>query len=640
MEKLETNVKINDQFWKRYMDVVRNEVIPYQWEALNDRVPDAEPSHAIENFRIAAGESDGEFYGMVFQDSDVAKWLEAVAYLLETNRDPELERIADEVIELLGRAQQSDGYLNTYYTVKEPGKRWTNLRDNHELYCAGHLIEAAVAYFKATGKRRFLDIMCKYADYIDTVFGKGEHQIPGYDGHQEIELALLKLYEVTGNEKYLKLSQYFIDERGKQPHYFDTEKKARGETQPFWFNNDYRYHQAHVPIREQKQAVGHAVRALYMYTAMADLAAKTGDESLKEVCQTLWENVTKRQMYITGGVGSSVFGESFTFDFDLPNDTVYAETCASIALVFWARRMLELEMDGKYADVMERALYNGTISGMDLDGKKFFYVNPLEVWPKACERHDKRHVKPVRQKWFSCACCPPNLARLIASIGHYIYSQKPNTLFVHLYVGSEIHTEIDGRMVEVSQTTNYPWDGAVQLTISPESDCEFTLGLRVPGWCRRVELKINGEKVDMVPLVEKGYAYIKRIWRKGDQVELFFPMPIERIKAHPQVRANVGKVALQRGPIVYCLEEIDNGSNLPNIFLPRDVELQAYFDPELLGGVVVITGSAERVDESAWDGELYKPVEAPTYAVTFKAIPYYAWCNRESGEMIVWMNEK
>ncbi|AGE22473.1 MULTISPECIES: glycoside hydrolase family 127 protein [Geobacillus] len=634
------NIKITEGFWSRYVDVVRKEVVPYQWEALNDLIPSAEPSHAIENFRIAAGESDGEFYGMVFQDSDVGKWLEAVAYLLEEKRDPELEALADDVIELLSRAQQPDGYLNTYYTVKEPGKRWTNLRDNHELYCAGHLIEAAVAYFRATGKRRFLDIMCKYADYIGTVFGRGEGQIPGYDGHQEIELALLKLYEVTGNESYLKLSQYFIDQRGQQPHYFDWEKKARGETKPFWFHDDYRYHQAHIPVREQKQAVGHAVRALYMYTAMAGLAAKTGDESLKQACQTLWENVTKRQMYITGGVGSSAFGESFTFDFDLPNDTAYAETCASIALVFWARRMLELETDGKYADVMERALYNGTISGMDLDGKKFFYVNPLEVWPKACERHDKRHVKPVRQKWFSCACCPPNLARLIASIGHYIYSQTSDALFVHLYVGSDIRTELGGRSVEIVQETNYPWDGTVRLTVLPESAGEFTIGLRIPGWCRGATLTINGEKVDMVPLIQKGYAYIKRIWKKGDQVELVFPMPVERIKAHPQVRANAGKVALQRGPIVYCLEEVDNGPNLANLFLPRDAHLEAHFEPDLLEGVVVITGTAERMDESAWNDELYRPIDPQTYQVPFRAIPYYAWCNRGEGEMTVWVNEK
>ncbi|WP_017434278.1 glycoside hydrolase family 127 protein [Saccharococcus caldoxylosilyticus] len=634
------NVKVNDKFWRKYMDVVKNEVIPYQWKALNDQIPDAEPSHAIENFRIAAGESEGEFYGMVFQDSDVAKWLEAVAYSLENDPDAELEKTADEVIELLGRAQQPDGYLNTYYTVKEPGKRWTNLRDNHELYCAGHLIEAAVAYFKATGKKRFLDIMCKYADYIDTVFGKGENQIPGYPGHQEIELALLKLYDVTGNERYLNLSKYFINERGRQPHYFDIEKKARGETKPFWFNDDYSYHQAHIPVRKQTKAVGHAVRALYMYTAMADLAAKTGDESLKETCKTLWENVTKRQMYITGGVGSSAFGESFSFDFDLPNDTAYAETCASIALVFWANRMLNLEMDGKYADVMERALYNGTISGMDLDGKKFFYVNPLEVWPKACTRHDKRHVKPVRQKWFSCACCPPNLARLIASIGHYIYSQKQNELFVHLYVGSEMNVEINGQIVGVSQKTDYPWDGTISFTISPESDCEFTLGLRIPGWCRGAQLKVNGEVADIIPLITKGYAYIKRIWQKDDQVELFLPMPIERIKANPNVRTNVGKVALQRGPIVYCLEEVDNEPNLPNIFLPRNAELCASFEPDLLGGVTIITGKAERIDESIWDNELYKPVDVQTRTVSLKAVPYYAWCNRKSGEMLVWINEK
>ncbi|KZM53191.1 hypothetical protein A3Q36_01155 [Geobacillus stearothermophilus] len=640
MEKGTIRANVNDRFWKRYIDIVRNEVVPYQWEALNDRIPDAEPSHAIKNFRIAAGESDGEFYGMVFQDSDVAKWLEAVAYLLEEKRDSELEALADDVIELLGRAQQPDGYLNTYYTVKEPGKRWTNLRDNHELYCAGHLIEAAVAYFQATGKRRFLDIMCKYADYIGTVFGRGEGQIPGYDGHQEIELALLKLYEATGNENYLKLSQYFIDQRGQQPHYFDQEKEARGETGAFWYDGGYRYHQAHIPVREQKQAVGHAVRVLYMYTAMAGLAAKTGDESLKQACQTLWENVTKRQMYITGGVGSSAFGESFTFDFDLPNDTVYAETCAAIALVFWARRMLELEMDGKYVDVMERALYNGTISGMDLDGKRFFYVNPLEVWPKACERHDKRHVKPVRQKWFSCACCPPNLARLIASIGHYIYSQTSDALFVHLYVGSNIQTEIGGRSVEIVQETNYPWDGTVRLTISPESAQEFTLGLRIPGWCRGAEVTINGENVDIAPLTKKGYAYIRRVWRQGDEMVLHFSMPVERIKAHPQVRANAGKVALQRGPIVYCLEEVDNGPNLANLFLPRDAQLEAHFEPDLLEGVVVITGTAERMDESAWNDELYRPIEPRTYQVPFRAIPYYAWCNRGEGEMTVWVNEK
>lgn len=348
VEEIATNkVKINDRFWGRYLEVVRNHVIPYQWDALNDRLPDTSPSHAIENFRIAVGESSGEYYGMVFQDSDIAKWLEAVAYSLENEPNEELEKTADEVIALLGRAQDENGYLNTYYTVKEPNNRWTNIRDNHELYCAGHLIEAAVAYYQATGKKQFLDIMCKYADHIDSVFGPEEDKLKGYPGHQEIELALVKLYDVTGQEKYLNLSKYFIDERGKQPHYFDIEKEKRKETKPFWFNDDYAYHQAHKPVREQKEAVGHAVRATYMYTAMTDLALKTKDESLKKACEELWNNVTQKQMYVTAGIGSMEFGESFSFNYDLPNDLSYTETCASIALVFWANRMLQLEANNK-----------------------------------------------------------------------------------------------------------------------------------------------------------------------------------------------------------------------------------------------------------------------------------------------------
>ncbi|MGO5012457.1 glycoside hydrolase family 127 protein [Niallia sp. Sow4_A1] len=643
MEEIATNkVKINDRFWGRYLEVVRNHVIPYQWDALNDRLPDTSPSHAIENFRIAAGESSGEYYGMVFQDSDIAKWLEAVAYSLENEPNEELEKTADEVIALLGRAQDENGYLNTYYTVKEPNNRWTNIRDNHELYCAGHLIEAAVAYFQATGKRQFLDIMCKYADHIDSVFGPEEDKLKGYPGHQEIELALVKLYDVTGQEKYLNLSKYFIDERGKQPHYFDIEKEKRKETKPFWFNDDYAYHQAHKPVREQKEAVGHAVRATYMYTAMTDLALKTKDESLKKACEELWNNVTQKQMYVTAGIGSMEFGESFSFNYDLPNDLSYTETCASIALVFWANRMLQLEVNNKYADVMELALYNGTISGMDLDGKKFFYVNPLEVLPEASDkRKDKKHVKSVRQKWFGCACCPPNLARLIASIGHYIYSQKEKELFVHLYMGSETTIQIANNQVKLVQQTNYPWDGNVSMIVSPEKEETFTMALRIPGWAKGTVVKLNGEIVDHFPLMKNGYVYIDRRWKENDHIELSLPMVAERIQSNPQVRHNVGKVAIQRGPVVYCLEQVDNGENLHGIILPRDAELKAEYDPELLEGVVSITtGEAERLDQSNWNSELYRPVEDSTTKVQLKAIPYYAWCNREPGEMIVWVNEK
>lgn len=642
VEEIATNkVKINDRFWGRYLEVVRNHVIPYQWDALNDRLPDTSPSHAIENFRIAAGESSGEYYGMVFQDSDIAKWLEAVAYSLENEPNEELEKTADEVIALLGRAQDENGYLNTYYTVKEPNNRWTNIRDNHELYCAGHLIEAAVAYYQATGKKQFLDIMCKYADHIDSVFGPEEDKLKGYPGHQEIELALVKLYDVTGQEKYLNLSKYFIDERGKQPHYFDIEKEKRKETKPFWFNDDYAYHQAHKPVREQKEAVGHAVRATYMYTAMTDLALKTKDESLKKACEELWNNVTQKQMYVTAGIGSMEFGESFSFNYDLPNDLSYTETCASIALVFWANRMLQLEANNKYADVMELALYNGTISGMDLDGKKFFYVNPLEVLPEASDkRKDKKHVKSVRQKWFGCACCPPNLARLIASIGHYIYSQKEKELFVHLYMGSETTIQIANNPVKLVQQTNYPWDGNVSMIVSPEKEETFTMALRIPGWAKGTVVKLNGEIVDHFPLMKNGYVYINRRWKENDHIELSFPMVAERIQSNPKVRHNVGKVAIQRGPVVYCLEQVDNGENLHGIILPRDAELKAEYDPELLEGVVSITGEAERLDQSNWNSELYRPVEDSTTKVQLKAIPYYAWCNREPGEMIVWVNEK
>ncbi|MFS0638145.1 beta-L-arabinofuranosidase domain-containing protein [Mesobacillus foraminis] len=637
------NIQITDPFWRKRMKVIRDEVIPYQWEALNDRIPDAPASHAIENFKIAAGEASGEFFGFVFQDSDVAKWLEAVAYSLDSDPNPELENTADQVIELIERAQQENGYLNTYFTIKEPEGKWSNLRDRHEMYCAGHMIEAAVAYSQVTGKRKLLDVMCRFADHIDSVFGKEESKIPGYDGHQEIELSLVKLYRETGNERYLKLSKYFIDERGQLPHFFDEEKKRRSDEKPFWWNDeygDYSYHQAHLPVREQKEAIGHAVRAMYMYTAMADLAKETGDETLKQACETLWENVTQKQMYITGGVGSQDFGEAFSFDYDLPNDTCYTETCASIGLVFWANRMLGIEKNGKYADVMERALYNGTISGMDLDGKKFFYVNPLEVWPKATEkRKDKEHVKPVRQKWYSCACCPPNLARLIASIGHYIYSVDQNEVFVHLYMGNKTELEMDGQKVQVMQETSYPWDGHVKITLSPEKATEFTMAVRIPGWCQGATLKVNGKIMELTHLIKNGYAYITRLWEKGDAIELLLPMPVERIRANPNIRGNAGKVALQKGPVVYCLEEVDNGANLSSIYLPKESELEETYDEKLLDGICVITARAEKVDEALWNGELYKPIEPKAKPITMKAIPYYAWCNRQPGEMIVWISE-
>ena len=635
------NIRIHDGLWKKYVDLVRNTVIPYQWEALNDRIPDAEPSYAIRNFRIAAGEEKGEFGGFVFQDSDPAKWLEAVGYSLAVHPDPELEEAADSLIDLIGRSQQPDGYLNTYFTIKEPDKRWTNLTDCHELYCAGHLMEAAVAYYNGTGKRAFLEMMCRYADYIDTVFGPEHGKMKGYCGHEEVELALIKLYKATGNEKYLKLAGYFIDERGKEPNYFVQEWETRGKTS-FWNKGaapkpDLEYFQAHKPVREQTDAVGHSVRAVYLYTAMADLAAETGDEKLLTACKNLWGSIVQKRMYITGGIGSSYFKEAFTFDYDLPNDTVYQETCASIGLIFFAHRMLKLEPDSSYADVMERALFNSVISGMGQDGRSFFYVNPLEVLPEASEKDPgKRHIKPVRQKWYGCACCPPNVSRLLASLGSYIYTVNDNTVYTHLYISGEAELDIAGGKVSIVQQTDYPWSGDLKLKLSKAPGSAFSIGLRIPGWCRKHVLKVNGEAVDTTDVVNAGYALINRYWKAGDVIECSFDMPVELIEANPQVRQDSGKVAIQRGPLVFCLEEADNGKNLASIKLDSTSGFEASFDPDFLGGAVVITGNAVRTDDSGWEQLLYRPLVRSERSLKFRAIPYYLWANRGLGEMQIW----
>ncbi|PLS01128.1 glycoside hydrolase family 127 protein [Neobacillus cucumis] len=638
------HVLVEDHFWKKYKQIVANEVIPYQWKALNDELPNTEPSHAIENFRIAAGESNGEFYGTVFQDSDVAKWLETVAYSLRDNPNPELEKKADEVISLLGRSQAADGYLNTYYLLKEPNNRWTNLRDNHELYCAGHFIEAAVAYNETTGKNEFLSIMEKYVHLIDQVFGTEEGKIKGYPGHEEIELALVKLFDVTQNEKYLRLAQYFINQRGQEPIYFreEAEKRKKIDTASTWndekninFGLGFEYQQAHQPVREQKEAVGHAVRAVYLYIAMADLAAKTGDSSLKETCEILWDDVVKNKMYITAGIGSAVNGEAFTCNHDLPNDSMYCETCASVGLAFWANRMLRLDANRKYADVLERAIYNGTLSGMDLDGKRFFYVNPLEVNPFQHVRKDQQHVKVERQKWFFCACCPPNLARMIASVEDNIYTQTDDTLYTHLYVAGKVETTLSGKKIEITQSHQYPWDGDIALTVNTGEPAHFNLALRIPGWCQNAVVKVNGQLISLDRL-EKGYLIIERVWQQGDSVSLHLDMQVKRMRSHPLVSMNQGQSALQRGPIVYCIEEVDNGANLAGLRLPKESEITSQFKEDVLNGVVILTADGYRVAPS---NELYSSEQMELVPQKITAVPYYAWCNRGTGEMRVWIYE-
>ncbi len=616
-----TQVKIEDQFWSPKMKVNREQTIPFEYQQCKE-------TGRIDAFKLdwkPGMEPKPHF----FWDSDVAKWIEAVSYTLATNHDPELDGLLDKVIKLIASAQQPDGYLNVYFTAVEPEKRWKDLRDAHELYCAGHMIEAGVAHFQATKKRTLLDVVCRYADYIDTVFGPEEEKLKGYPGHQEIELALVKLYRATNLEKYLKLSQYFIDERGKQPHYFDLEKK---ESPGFFdaFMNTHKnineYNQSHIPVREQREVVGHAVRALYMYCAMADLAGETGDETLLEACERLWENLHNKNMYITGGIGSTRNNEGFTFDYDLPNESAYAETCASVAVVFWNHRLLQVDCDSKYADAMERALYNGVLSGISLDGKKFFYANPLA---SLGDTH--------RKDWFGCACCPPNIARLLASIGEYIYSQSEHDIIAHLYVNSHVKVKINETLVKLKQTTNYPWDGDIKLTIEVAHPITFGLKLRIPEWCAKPELYVNGEEIKIQ--LDKGYVRVEKQWNSADIVELKLPMEIERIYANPKVRQNINHVAIQRGPIVYCLESTDNTEMLTNIVLPRK-ELESTFDKNLLGGIVKITGDAYLLTNNDLKDRLYtnsKPDFAP-YRIT--AVPYYAWDNREPGQMIVWIPEQ
>lgn len=644
------DVKIHDRFWSEYLRLVREEVLPYQWEALNDRIEGAEPSGSIRNYRIAAGLETGEYHGYVFQDTDLTKWIEAAAYRLEAFPDDKLIQIVDEMVELIEKAQQPDGYLNTYFTIKEPQNRWMNERDKHELYCAGHMIEAAVAYYEATGKEKLLHIACRFADYLDQVFGLKDDKRHGYPGHQVVEMALLRLYHATGQQRYLALSKYFIDERGQQPHYFDLERTERikhlgkkaVEEEPYnrLMKENYEYNQAHLPVREQKKATGHAVRAVYMYTAMAELADLTGDRELLDAVCALWKNTVEKQMYITGALGSDEFGEAFSFDYDLPNDRTYAETCASVGLVFWAQRMLQTQPLGEYADVMEKALYNGTISGMSLDGKRFFYVNPLEVVPEVCaRRHDTMHVESVRQKWFGCSCCPPNLARMIASIGRYIYTVSEEKIYVNQFVGSEANLKIKNQNLKLVQKGNYPWEEELSIELHEVNDCCFSLAIRIPGWCAGAKLWVNGEEQQLQSILRGGYAELSRCWKAGDAVTLRLPMPIRRMRSNPLIRSNAGKVALQRGPIVYCFEETDNGENLQDLCLIKNSKLEACFEPELLGGVTTITGKALRSRSSSWSDKLYADVEPDYEEVSIKAVPYYAWENRTPGEMLVWIRE-
>lgn len=647
-----SDVTFTGGLFKRIYDNTRDNVIPYMWDILNDApgieaapmfvgLEETYPSHCIANFKVAAGEEDGHFYGMPFQDTDLAKWLEAVAYFLARNKNETLQAQADWAIDLIAKAQEADGYLDTFFTLTAPDKKFTNLAECHELYCAGHMMEAAVAYYKATGKRKLVDVMLRMAHLIDSKLGREAGKLPGYPGHEEIELALVKMYEVTGEEFLLNLAKYFIDERGQSPRYFEVELARNGGkaffdalTRGGMHAYGPAYFQTHLPIRKQKEFLGHAVRCMYMACGIVDVARETGDQTLLAAAKTLFENMRLRKMYVTGGIGSAVAGERFTAEYDLPNDSIYAETCASIGLVFFMRRMLQLEQDSKYADIMERALYNTCLASTSLDGKNYFYVNPLEVTPDIIHGNPGlSHVRPVRPQWFGCACCPPNLARMIAALGENIYCTTDDTVYLHLYIANETRLHVAGQDVRIAVETDYP--NVLTAKVMPSAG-KYAVALRIPDWSRdHFTLQVNGKDADYT--MANGYAVIDTTWTDGDVISIAFHDVVMRVYANSNVKFDVGKVAIQYGPIVYCLEEADNGKNLPSLYLPRDAEFTKTWKPEKLGGIMEITAEGSRIPAS---DALYTYSPLPAQPATLTFIPYYVWANRGENEMTVWVHEK
>jgi uncharacterized protein len=625
-----THVELTGAFWKERLDTVLARTIPSQYAQL-------EAHNMIESLEVrqpppplTIQRNKGGFTTQIFWDSDIGKWIEAASYALSHRRDEEIEGRIEHIVDLLEKAQLEDGYLNCWYIGREIENRWTNLRDNHELYNAGHLLEGAIAYFQATGRRRFLDVMERYMDHIARTFGPGEGQKRGYPGHQEIELALIRLFHLTGEKRRLELATYFINERGRQPHYFDEEARARGERPEDFGQGTYEYNQSHKPVREQDKVVGHAVRAMYMYSAMADLAAELDDAELKRACEVLWQDAIGKRMYVTAGFGPSARNEGFTADYDLPNDTAYAETCATVAMIFWAQRMLNLDLDGDYADTLELGLYNGALSGLSHGGQHYFYENKLES--------DGSHN---RWAWHHCPCCTMNVSRLIASVGGYFYSTSEDAIAVNLYGGTRTEVTVGGTKVRLEEASNYPWSGDIQIRIDPERAATFSLKLRIPGWAEGARASINGEAIDVRSGTRKGYLEIRRAWGAGDRVELTLPMAVQRIYAHPAVRVDVGKVTLRRGPLTYCLEQADNpDAPVGRLLLGRDREITAEARSNMLGGITVLTAAGEALSDADWGGALYRPAPPVSEPAMLTAVPYYAWNNREPGQMTVWINER
>jgi len=614
-----TAVRLTDAFWAPRLETNRTVTIPFALEQ-------SESTGRIKNFEIAGGAAQGSFCSSYpFDDSDVYKVIEGAAYSLMLQPDPRLEKRIDEIIGKIAAAQEKDGYLYTARTIDPANppvdwvgkERWSNLYMSHELYNLGHLYEAAVAYNKATGKKNLLAVALKSADLIESVFGPGKKH--GTSGHQEVEIGLVKLYRLTGKKKYLNLAKYFLDERGNSK-----DRKLYGE-----------YSQDHKPVIEQSEAVGHAVRAMYMYSGMADVAALTGDEAYIQALDKIWDDVAHKKMYITGGIGAAGGIEGFGPAYDLPNASAYCETCASIGYVLWNWRMFLLKGESRYVDILERTLYNGFLSGVGMSGDLFFYPNPLESF-------GQYHRSP----WFNCACCPSNIVRFVPEIPGFVYAKQNDSLFVNLFVGSESSLTLGAQNLRIEQQTRYPWDGTVKIVVHPQSAAEFGLNIRIPGWVAghpvpgdlyqyienpddTVTIYVNGEAV--TPEIVQGYARLRRAWMDGDTVEVNFPLSVRRVTANAAVRDDAGRVALERGPIVYCAEWADNGGQVTHLVLPDEFPLASERRDDLLKGVTVIKGEATALMAGPRVGEVDRKKQE------FIAVPYYAWAHRGEGEMTVWL---
>ena len=623
-----TAVTIDDSFWSPRITTNRNVTIPYDFQK-------CEETGRVSNFTKAAGWMDGDHIGIFYNDSDVFKIIEGAAFSLNLYPDVILDLYLDKVIEQIAGAQEDDGYLYTVRTIAERNgtpqrltadreglTRWSCTRIGHELYNLGHLYEAAVAHFRSTGKRNLLDIAIKSADLVDQEFGPGKRtDVPG---HQEIELGLVKLYQVTGEQRYLNLAKFFLDERGHEHG-----RKL------YVAHDSAGYMQDHLPVIEQKEAVGHAVRAVYMYAGMADVATLTNTASYIDAIDTIWQNIVSRKLYIHGGIGARHHGESFGDDYELPNLTAYAETCASIANAMWNYRMFLLHGDSRYFDVLERTIYNGFLSGIALSGNRFFYVNPLAFDGKF--NFNRKSLE--RQPWFDCSCCPSNVVRFLPSLPGYAYAHDGTNIYVSLFIGSSATIELPTSDIQITQRTNYPWDGEISLTVEPTTPHEFTLYIRIPGWARNQPvpsdlyhyldtaldnqaavptLTVNGEVVELE--LERGYARLRRHWQAGDQIQLSLPMPVRRVGSHPNVVENLGRVAIERGPILYCAEAADNHGDIEDIVLCDDAKFSTTFIPDFLAGCVTISADLS--------------TQANDQALTL--IPYHLWGHRGLGQMAVW----